>query len=83
MSLLAGIRDALNPNTPAPPQDDFDWEGVATDLLAALDAVLALHREIRSEWGPVCRCCKTLWANSTPYPCNTVALINSALGEGK
>ena len=68
--------------------DKADLEFIAharTDipaLVAALEAVLELHREVQwAESWPTCIHCNDGEGSPLAYPCPTVAAIQSALGE--
>ena len=51
-------------------------------LVAALEAVLELHKEVQwAESWPTCIHCNDGEGSPLAYPCPTVAAIQSALGE--
>ena len=53
-------------------------------LVAAVEAVLELHKEVQwAESWPTCLHCNDGEGSPLAYPCLTVATIRTALGEGE
>ena len=53
-------------------------------LVAAVEAVLELHKEVQwKESWPTCIHCNSGEGSPLAYPCPTVTAINQALGEGQ
>ena len=62
------------------------WDSVfdVPALVAAVEAVLELHKEVQwAESWPTCLHCNDGEGSPLAYPCLTVAAIQSALGEGE
>ncbi len=59
--------------------------GDLTALVAAVEAVLALHQSYPAKkwnrWGDYCQECVDEWNEDLPYPCPTVAAIREHLPE--
>jgi len=51
-------------------------------LLAAVEAVLALHKRVGWDNGDCCFDCSDHLGDPILYPCPTVTAIRTALGEG-
>ena len=57
---------------------------IAARSLAAVEAVLELHKEVQwAESWPTCLHCNDGEGSPLAYPCLTVATIRTALGEGE
>ena len=62
------------------------WDSVfdVPALVAAVEAVLELHKEVQwAESWPTCLHCNDGEGSPLAYPCLTVATIRTALGEGE
>ena len=80
---------AGKPDNCEPTEKEFDAliDGAVHDvptLVAALEAVLELHKEVQwKESWPTCIHCNSGEGSPLAYPCPTVTAINQALGEGQ
>jgi hypothetical protein len=80
---------AGKPDNREPTEKEFDAliDGAVHDvptLVAALEAVLELHKEVQwKESWPTCIHCNSGEGSPLAYPCPTVTAIHQALGEGE
>lgn len=80
---------AGKPDNCEPTEKEFDAliDGAVHDvptLVAALEAVLELHKEVQwKESWPTCIHCNSGEGSPLAYPCPTVTAIHQALGEGQ